>query len=485
MSKSKLKQMIIACTVLAILAVTLLSARPWERTPLSDVHTLTTVASPSGAGLVSLSPPGGEYEPGVQVTLTANPTSGYVFEHWAGGASGSSNPVAVTMTSDKSITAHFGPEVREVRDWHDLHAIRDNLNGNYVLVNDLDSTTPGYAELASDSANGGKGWQPIGSSDDPFTGGFDGQGHEIRDLIIHRPDESHVGLFAHVSWRHRGENVGAVENVGVVSARVSGHAGVGTLVGYSAGIVSNSYSAGSVTATGWYAGGLVGYAEGGLVTGCYSSGSVTGTYYVGGLVGRMTTGRQPLRESTLTRCYSSSSVAGATRVGGLVGSTYGDVDVGNSCFKGSVTGRRWVGGLVAENYGGTINNCYSTGAVVGDGFAGGLVALNLWGTVNNCYSSGAVSADYPLGGLVGQTDEGTVNNSFWNINTSGLNTSDGGTGKTTAEMMSLATFTDTAREGLDEPWDIVAVAPGERDGSATWNIVDGNGYPLLSWQAIG
>jgi len=418
------------------------------------------------------------------VTLTASPASGYVFERWAGGASGSSNPVTVTMTSDKSITAHFAPSVRQVQDWYDLHAIRDNLDGSYVLVNDLDSTTPGYVELASDSADGGKGWQPIGNSDNPFTGSFDGRGHEIRDVIIHRPDEDYVGLFAHISWRHPSENAGVVENVGVVNAGVTGYARVGALAGHNAGVVANSYSTGSVTGVGWFTGGLVGFAEGGLVTDCYSIVSVTGSYHVGGLTGRMT-GRRPARESTLTRCYSSSTVVGATRVGGLVGSTYGDVHVSNSGFSGSVTGRRWIGGVVAENYGGTVSNCYSAGRVDGAGFAGGLVALNLWGTIDNCYSTGAVRGEPPVGGLVGETDQGTVNNSFWNINTSGQNASDGGTGKTTTELMSLGTFIDTAREGLDEPWGIVAVAPGQSDDDYTWNIVDGAGYPFLGWQSAG
>ncbi|HEY4711374.1 MAG TPA: hypothetical protein VIH69_01640, partial [Dehalococcoidia bacterium] len=83
----------------------------------------------------------------------------------------------------------------EIRDWHDLNAVRDNLRGNHILMNDLDSTTAGYTELASPTANQGKGWQPIGTEDDLFTGAFDGQGYEIRDLFSNHPDEMYVGLF--------------------------------------------------------------------------------------------------------------------------------------------------------------------------------------------------------------------------------------------------------------------------------------------------
>jgi len=48
----------------------------------------------------------------------------------------------------------------EIRDWYDLNAVRNNLDGNHILMNDLDSTTAGYTELASPTANQGKGWQP-------------------------------------------------------------------------------------------------------------------------------------------------------------------------------------------------------------------------------------------------------------------------------------------------------------------------------------
>jgi hypothetical protein len=67
----------------------------------------------------------------------------------------------------------------EIRTWYDLNAIRFNLDGHHILMNDLDSTTAGYTNLASDTANQGKGWQPIGSGIitlDEFTGSFDGQG---------------------------------------------------------------------------------------------------------------------------------------------------------------------------------------------------------------------------------------------------------------------------------------------------------------------
>ena len=126
-------------------------------------------------------------------------------------------------------------------------------------------------ELASPTANEGQGWQPIigTGGDPPFTGTFDGQGYEIRDLFINRPDEDFVGLFAIV-----GEG-GHIEDIGVVNADVTGSWGVGGLVGGNdGGTVSNSYSTGIVTGVGWV-GGLVGAnIEEGTVSNSYSTGSV-------------------------------------------------------------------------------------------------------------------------------------------------------------------------------------------------------------------
>jgi hypothetical protein len=305
------------------------------------------------------------------------------------------------------------PRNIEIRDWYDLNAVRNNLAGSYILMNDLDSATAGYTELASETANSGRGWEPIGTADDGFTGDFDGQGYEIRDLFINRPDEDYVGLFGHVSWVRYIDNVGVVENVGVVNADVTGSAEVGALMGHNAGLVTNSYS----------------------------SGFVVGQERVGGLVG--------WNQAALSNSYSSCSVTGGSAVGGL-------------------TGENWY-------YRGIVRNSYSSGSVSGSTRVGGLVGLNSYGNVTQSYSIGSATGSAQVGGLVGY-NKGTVSSSFWDLQTSGQTISDGGTGKTTAEMKSLPTFSGAG-------WNIVTVTSlGARNPSYIWNSVDGQTYPFLSWE---
>jgi uncharacterized delta-60 repeat protein len=76
-------------------------------------YSLTTQASPLSGGSITVNPgtncPGGKYISGSMVQLTALPNTAqeFIFTNWNGGASGASNPLSVTMTGSKSITANF------------------------------------------------------------------------------------------------------------------------------------------------------------------------------------------------------------------------------------------------------------------------------------------------------------------------------------------------------------------------------------------
>lgn len=58
-------------------------------------------------GTVSRNPDKTVYSEGEQVTLTAIPSEGYLFTGWGGDATGTDNPLVITMNTSKSITAQF------------------------------------------------------------------------------------------------------------------------------------------------------------------------------------------------------------------------------------------------------------------------------------------------------------------------------------------------------------------------------------------
>jgi hypothetical protein len=358
--------------------------------------------------------------------------------------------------------------INDIRDFKQLLAFGQDDTLKFRLTNDLD---------LGDESNF---YIPYLAEE------FDGNGHKISNLSFDFGFISQVGLFGYLA------SGGKVSQVGVEEVDITGYSGVGGLVGENSGTVINSYSTGSVTgndvvgglvgdnnfgsvsnsySTGnvtgsTYVGGLVGHNEGGNVNNSYSTGSVTGDWDGGGLVG--------WNDGTVSNSYSTSNVASEQGAGGLVG--WNTDTVSNSYACGRVTGDGNVAGLVGSNLG-TVSDSYSRCNVTGDWQVGGLVGWNN-GTVSNCYSTGSVTANEneDVGGLLGDNFKGNVSKSFWDIETSGQATSDGGTGKTTAEMQGIATFSGAG-------WNIVAVAsPGTRNPSYIWNIVNGATYPFLSWQ---
>jgi len=97
-------------TVYAINEATIIS---WPKTTmidqvLSNQYTLTVTVAPSNAaGSVSKNSNKATYANGESVTLTASPNSGYTFSHWSGDATGSINPITLTMDGNKTVTAIF------------------------------------------------------------------------------------------------------------------------------------------------------------------------------------------------------------------------------------------------------------------------------------------------------------------------------------------------------------------------------------------
>ncbi len=85
-----------AAVVIIVIVVVFLSG-------LFVKHSLDIVISPADGGTVS--PAGGDYDADSQVTLTATPAEGYIFDRWSGDVTGQSTSVTLTMDGGKSIVA--------------------------------------------------------------------------------------------------------------------------------------------------------------------------------------------------------------------------------------------------------------------------------------------------------------------------------------------------------------------------------------------
>jgi uncharacterized repeat protein (TIGR02543 family) len=67
----------------------------------------TLTVNTSGQGSVAKAPSQATYVSGSSVQLTATPSSGWSFSGWSGDASGTANPVTITMNGNKAVTATF------------------------------------------------------------------------------------------------------------------------------------------------------------------------------------------------------------------------------------------------------------------------------------------------------------------------------------------------------------------------------------------
>ena len=200
--------------------------------------------------------------------------------------------------------------------------------------------------LTADIDLTGKDWTPIGTNyDNSYKGTFDGGGHTITGLTVTTYDK-YAGLFG---WLN---SAGTVKNVVMEGVQIT-----------------NNHSSG-------FAGGVVGNSWG-TIENCSVSGSVNGEVYVGGVVGKQTSG-------SMTGCSSSATVKGTVDVGGVAGESWGSM---TACYA--------TGNVTLEIYPG---KDISGGGVVG--FKGGNSVLACYAT-GNVNSKGSSTGNVHIGGLFG------------------------------------------------------------------------------------
>ena len=372
-----------------------------------------------------------------------------------------SDGVVGTMDIDKD-----GDGLIELCDFEGLNEMRYQLDGSgyrrsadataitdgcpvsgcrgYELVINLDSTASGsYRNAINTAWTMAPGWQPIGSTAAPFNSVFEGNGHTISNLLINRPDEDYVGLFAAVA--------GSIQGIRLLAADIKGRHGVGGITSFAitGSLIVNSSVEGSVEGSDAWIGGLVGENYGSIIS-SYVKGDVTGHTNVGGLVGYSV--------GLISNSYASVDVEAIARSGGLVGYNQNPGTAGgritNSYAAGSVQSSFSVGGLVGYNDSGMITDVYASGDVIGSVQVGGLVGYNdAGGSISNGYALGVVSGGTDAGGLVGyNTIDSSIINSYWDVEASGIKTSAGGTPKTTAQLQA-APASDLYVSWLTDNWE--------------------------------
>ena len=394
------------------------------------------------------------------------------------------------------ITAEETEDYIPVRTIEDLYNIRNNMSGNYRLMNDIDLTEA--TAKGGDWDFMGNGWNPIGSNDvygnEAFTGTFDGAGHAITGMRI-EIDENfpagtgesiYMGLFANVT--------GKVQNLAIDN-----------------GIINIATIPESIKEGNLYAGVVTGYLEGGCISNCQNSNDVSvkpdmvvweaPIFYVGGIAGYIDD------TSHIAHCYNSGHVdtysqaneySSTSYTGGIVGRSGGTVD---ECFNlGNIDAYATTKGGKYTNYGNNYN--YYTAYVL----EGGIVGCQLNGSkgqIISCYNCGNINASsYNLskanpnsavksGGIVGDLFGGAISNSY-NIGTVqefdntvlGSGVYNGGGSSTNNYYLAGTGQSSAGATSLTEPQMRLPSAYVGFDFDTVWMIYPYGEYPYPQLQAL-
>lgn len=332
----------------------------------------------------------------------------------------------------------------------DLNEVRKKLSAYYIQMADID--------LADWN------WTPIGggnTTSDRFTGTYDGNGKQIKNLSIDVTGGSTgyvLGLFGYIYTKAVVKNVIIVANIKALDVNYSAFIGAVAGMAESATIqnctATTTIQARNLNASPNCLGGIVGDLGGAQIKQCKASVSIEGLAPASG--------------------YNGNAAGG---IAGYSPSATGAVIEG-CCASGTITIASsdripYAGGIVSYLRG-TVKNCYSSVSVSvtyknTSQFAGGIAGNMYKATCQNCYAIGAISVSSGTnkGGVVGQNSSGTVTASYYNSDTTGCTDTGKGDPKTTAELKTQDTYSD---------WDFTDV----------WDIDSGinDGYPFLRWEGL-
>ena len=255
----------------------------------------------------------------------------------------------------------------------------------------------------------GMTFAPIGV-DTAFSGTYDGQGYEIKNLKI-ASGADYVGLFGVIGNTATICNVtldssctitaGAARcNVGGIAGMMN-TSGVNTIQGCTNHATVTGAAPNSQSAEISNVGGIVGSiqrSKNNIVIACKNYGSVTqktkAAYYAGGIAGDLGTG------AVIAACENHGEV------------------LANSAETWSGLGNGSFGGGIAATSSGYISGCYNDGNVSAGMYVGGIAGKNQSkAVIESCYNAGTVSgiaaeANCALGGIAGDSTAATLNKCY-------------------------------------------------------------------------
>lgn len=247
-------------------------------------------------------------------------------------------------------------------------------------------------------------WTPIGTTANPFTGRFSGNGHTISGLSVTASSSQGTGLFGVIGTS------GIVEDLIIKDATSNGgssYGAVGIVAGINNGTVRNVTVYGTVSAQNSdNVGGIVGRNVG-TIYDCASYASVTGKRWVGGIAGKCEVTSFGV---SIYGCTNYGQVQGTSYTGGVMGyiTVSKKIDIYDMCNEGTVTASsKYAGGVFGYITGSsgqtaTLSSCSNTGNITADDYAAGCFAYvgsyvtvttsNINDASLNCTNSGTVSA---------------------------------------------------------------------------------------------
>ncbi len=225
-----------------------------------------------------------------------------------------------------------------------------------TLVNGGNSMEGVTVYLTCDVNMTGVAIAPIGYSQAPFMGIFDGLGHTIHGLSIY--SEESMGLFGYT-------NGAIVQNV-IIGAdcefqTTNVNAYIGAIVGHCTNtMLYNVRNDANLSAPGSSLGGIVGYASAAKLISCTNNGNLTSKQFAAGILGDAVSGE--------VVNVTNNGMVKASRAGGIVGClTTQKVIFAAAYNHGTIIGQKYAGGFssyVSVDF--DLYNCANYGAVLGE-----------------------------------------------------------------------------------------------------------------------